>query len=112
MNIETTGRAALSPIRLGIAGLGLAGSFMIRAAVAHPRIALCAGMDPLSRPREAFGQRFNAPVYSDFHDLCRDPSVEAIYISSPHQFHATQAGESMVEGQHVLVETPVALGVR
>ena len=57
MNIETTGRAVLPPIRLGIAGLGLAGSFMIRAAVAHPRIALCAGMDPLSHPREAFGIR-------------------------------------------------------
>src|SRR5262249_50779990 len=64
MSIETTGRGALPPIRLGIAGLGLAGSFMIRAAVAHPRIALCAAMDPLPRPREAFGQQFNAPVYS------------------------------------------------
>jgi len=32
MNIETTAHAAQPPIRLGIAGLGLAGSFMIRAA--------------------------------------------------------------------------------
>src|SRR5262249_40747668 len=109
MNIETTGRAALPPIRLGIAGLGLAGSFMIRAALAHPRIALCAGMDPLSHPREAFGQQFNAPVYSDFHELCRDPSVEAIYISSPNRFHASQAIEAMEEGKHVLVEKPLAL---
>ena len=109
MNIETTGRAALPPIRLGIAGLGLAGSFMIRAALAHPRIALCAGMDPLSHPREAFAQQFNAPVYSDFHELCRDPSVEAIYISSPHRFHASQAIEAMKEGKHVLVEKPLAL---
>jgi phthalate 4,5-cis-dihydrodiol dehydrogenase len=109
MNIETTAHAAQPPIRLGIAGLGLAGSFMIRAAVAHPRIALCAGMDPLSRPREAFAHQFDAPVYSDFHDLCRNPSVEAIYISSPHRFHASQAVEAMEQGKHVLVEKPLAL---
>jgi len=66
-------------------------------------------MDPLSHPREAFGRQFNAPVYSDFHELCRDPSVEAIYISSPHRFHASQAIEAMEEGKHVLVEKPLAL---
>jgi len=109
MNIETTAHAAQPPIRLGIAGLGLAGSFMIRAAVAHPRIALCAGMDPLPRPREAFAQQFNAPVYSNFHDLCRDQSVEAIYIASPHRFHASQAVEAMEQAKHVLVEKPLAL---
>jgi phthalate 4,5-cis-dihydrodiol dehydrogenase len=109
MNIETTAHAAQPPIRLGIAGLGLAGSFMIRAAVAHPGIALSAGMDPLPRPRDAFARQFDAQVYSDFHDLCRDRSVEAIYISSPHRFHATQAVEAMEQGKHVLVEKPLAL---
>lgn len=109
MNIETTAHAAQPPIRLGIAGLGLAGSFMIRAAVAHSGIALCAGMDPLPRPREAFARQFDAQVYSDFHELCRDPSVEAIYISSPHRFHASQAVEAMEQGKHVLVEKPLAL---
>jgi phthalate 4,5-cis-dihydrodiol dehydrogenase len=66
-------------------------------------------MDPLPRPREAFARQFDAKVYSDFHDLCRDPSVEAIYISSPHRFHASQAVEAMKHGKHVLVEKPLAL---
>ena len=109
MRIDTTARAALPPIRLGIAGLGLAGAFMIRAAAAHPRISLSAAMDPLPRPREAFARQFNAKVYAAFHDLCRDPSVEAIYISSPHRFHASQAVEAMEHGKHVLVEKPLAL---
>jgi phthalate 4,5-cis-dihydrodiol dehydrogenase len=109
MNIDTTARAAQPPIRLGIAGLGLAGAFMIRAAVTHPRIALCAAMDPLPHPREAFAHQFDAAVYSDFHDLCQDPSAEAIYISSPHRFHASQAVQAMEQGKHVLVEKPLAL---
>jgi phthalate 4,5-cis-dihydrodiol dehydrogenase len=109
MSIDITACAAQPPLRLGIAGLGLAGAFIIRAATVDPRIALCAAMDPLPRPREAFARQFDAKVYSDFHDLCRDPSVEAIYISSPHRFHATQAVEAMEQGKAVLVEKPLAL---
>jgi len=109
MDIDTPAHAALPPIRLGIAGLGLAGAFMIRAAAAHPGFALRAAMDPLARPREAFAHQFDAAVYSDFHDLCRDPSIEAIYIASPHRFHASQAVEAMEQGKHVLVEKPLAL---
>lgn len=96
-------------LRLGIAGLGLAGAFMIRAAAAHPYIELCAGMDPLPRPRDAFARQFGAKAYEDFEALCRDTSVEAVYIASPHRFHAAQAIEAMEQGKHVLVEKPLAL---
>jgi phthalate 4,5-cis-dihydrodiol dehydrogenase len=106
---DTADCAAQPALRMGIAGLGLAGAFMIRAATIHPRIQLCAGMDPLERPRDAFAQRFGANVYADFRELCRDRSVEAIYIASPHRFHALQAIEAMEHDKHVLVEKPLAL---
>jgi phthalate 4,5-cis-dihydrodiol dehydrogenase len=109
--VDVPESVALEPLRLGIAGLGLAGAFMIRAAAVHPDIRLCAGMDPLPRPREAFARRFGANVYADFHELCRDPSVEAIYIASPHRFHSAQAVEAMEHGKHVLVEKPLALTI-
>jgi phthalate 4,5-cis-dihydrodiol dehydrogenase len=82
---------------------------MIRAAAVHPRIQLCAGMDPLSRPRQAFAQQFRAKVYAEFEELCGDSSIEAIYIASPHCFHAAQAIAAMEHGKHVLVEKPLAL---
>lgn len=97
------------PIRLGIAGLGLAGAFMIRAAKIDPRIVLCAGADPLPRPREAFARDFGATVHADFRGLCEDEFVEAIYIASPHQLHAQQAIEALAHGKHVIVEKPLAL---
>lgn len=97
------------PIGLGIAGLGLAGSMMIRAAAVHPGIALCAGADPLPRPREAFARDFGARAHAGFDGLCADPAVEAIYIASPHQFHAEQAVMALDHGKHVLVEKPLAL---
>jgi phthalate 4,5-cis-dihydrodiol dehydrogenase len=98
-----------APIRLGIAGLGLAGAFMIRAAAAYPRIALCAAMDPLEHRRQAFARDFGARTYEHFEDLCSDPSIEAIYIASPHRYHARQAVEALQHGKHVLVEKPLAL---
>jgi phthalate 4,5-cis-dihydrodiol dehydrogenase len=105
---DAAGNAA-NPLRLGIAGLGLAGAFMIRAAAVDPRIALCAAMDPLPDPRRAFAARFGATAYAEFEDFCRDDSIEAIYIASPHRFHAEQAISAMEHGKHVLVEKPLAL---
>jgi phthalate 4,5-cis-dihydrodiol dehydrogenase len=96
-------------IRLGIAGLGLAGAFMIRAAAMHPRIVLAGAADPLPRPRAAFERNFKVKSYEDFKDLCADPTIEAIYIASPHEFHAAQAVAALEHGKHVLVEKPLAL---
>jgi phthalate 4,5-cis-dihydrodiol dehydrogenase len=111
MTRENHTRAAHPPLRLGIAGLGVAGAFMIRAAAVHPHIRLCAAMDPLPRPRQAFAQQFGANLYADFQELCRDTSIEAIYIASPHRFHALQAIAAMEHGKHVLVEKPLALSL-
>jgi phthalate 4,5-cis-dihydrodiol dehydrogenase len=97
------------PLRLGIAGLGLAGAMMIRAAVVHPRVRLVAGADPLLRPRQAFARDFGAATHADFAALCADPDVEAIYIASPHEYHAEQAIMALAHGKHVLVEKPMAL---
>lgn len=85
---------------------------MIRAAAIHPRIALTAAMDPLPGPREAFARDFGAKVYSDFKALCGDPTIEAIYIASPHRFHAPQAVMALEHGKHVLVEKPMALTLK
>lgn len=106
---KTANPKEANAIRLGIAGLGLAGAFMIRASVVHPQIMLAAGMDPLPRPRAVFERDFSARTYEHFEDLCQDPSVEAIYIASPHEFHAAQAIAALTHGKHVIVEKPLAL---
>lgn len=100
---------ASEPVALGIAGLGMAGAFMIRAAVVHPGIRIVAAADPLPRPREAFQRKFGARVYENFDDLCRDAAVEAIYIATPHALHPDQTITAMRYGKHVVVEKPLAL---
>ena len=61
---------------------------MVRAAAAHPGVKLVAAAEPHAEPRAAFARDFNAPSYADLGELCDDPAVEAVYIATPHQFHA------------------------
>ena len=98
-----------SPIRLGIAGLGMAGAVMVHAARAHPDIMLAGAADPNAAPREAFARDINAPVHADLRALCDDQAVEAIYIATPHQFHAPHAIMAAEAGKHIIVEKPLAL---
>jgi phthalate 4,5-cis-dihydrodiol dehydrogenase len=97
------------PLALGVIGLGMAGAVMVRAAARHPGVVLTAAAEPHAAPREAFGRDFNARTYADARALCEDAAVEAVYIATPHQFHAEQAVAAAECGKHVILEKPMAL---
>ena len=97
------------PIHLGIAGLGMAGAVMVRAAAAHPGVVLTAAADPHAAPRQAFARDFNAAAYADVAELCADPAVEVVYIATPHQYHAEHTALAARHGKHVILEKPMAL---
>jgi phthalate 4,5-cis-dihydrodiol dehydrogenase len=94
---------------LGVIGLGMAGAVMVRAAARHPGTVLTAAADPQPGPREAFGRDFNARTYADARALCEDPAVEAVYIATPHQFHAEHAVMAAERGKHIILEKPMGL---
>jgi phthalate 4,5-cis-dihydrodiol dehydrogenase len=97
------------PIGLGIVGLGMAGAVMVRAAARHQSFRLAAAADPHAAPRAAFGWDFDAKTYADIRGLCDDPAVEAVYIATPHQFHAEHASLAAAAGKHIVLEKPMAL---
>jgi phthalate 4,5-cis-dihydrodiol dehydrogenase len=101
--------AGAAPIGLGIVGLGMAGAVMVRAAARHPGFRLAAAADPHAAPRAAFGWDYNANTYPDIRALCDDPAVEAVYIATPHQFHAQHAAIAAAAGKHIILEKPMAL---
>ncbi|WP_439590647.1 Gfo/Idh/MocA family protein [Hydrogenophaga sp.] len=98
-----------SAVRLGIGGLGLAGTLMVRAASLAPGIQLVAAADTREAPRAAFARDFGVPTYADLEQLCKDPDVEAVYVGTPHQFHAEHAVMAASHGKHVVIEKPMAL---
>src|SRR4051794_4183575 len=62
---------------------------------------------------ERFGAEFDVPRrHSSYEALCADPSVDAIYISTPHPGHHEATLLAISHGKAVLVEKPFAMDVR
>jgi phthalate 4,5-cis-dihydrodiol dehydrogenase len=98
-------------LRLGVVGLGRAFTLMLPTLVHDKRIQLVGAVDPIAAARAQFASDFGAPVYESIDALCANPDVEAVYIASPHQFHAEHVCLAAAKGKHVLVEKPMALSI-
>ena len=98
-------------LRLGVVGLGRGFMLMLPTLAQHPRVELVAAADPREKARAHFAADFDARTYASVGELCRDPSVEAVYIATPHQFHVDHVTEAARAGKHVLVEKPMALNL-
>lgn len=98
-------------LRLGVVGLGRAASGMLPSLQAHPRIALTAAADPNPAARERFERDFGGRAFADTETLCAAGIADAIYIASPHQFHAEAVVLAARYAMHAVVEKPMALTV-
>lgn len=97
-------------LRIGVAGLGRAFSIMLPA-FASPKVEIVAGADPRAEARDRFASEFKARAFATVDEMCADPAVEAIYISTPHQFHKDNVASAARHKKHVLVEKPMALTI-
>lgn len=98
-------------LRLGVAGLGRAFSVMLPTFTGDPRVALVAAADTRAEARRRFAADFAANSYATVDQLCEDPAVDAVYIATPHQFHAQHAVIAARHGKHLLIEKPIALNL-
>jgi phthalate 4,5-cis-dihydrodiol dehydrogenase len=98
-------------IRLGIIGLGRAFTLMLPTFVNDSRIALAGAADPRPEARRRFESDFGVRAHETIDPLCADPSIDAIYVASPHQFHCEHATAAARAGKHALVEKPMALSL-
>ena len=96
-------------LRLGVAGLGRGFMLMLPTFHGHPLVELVAAADPRAESRDQFVKDFGGRSYAQFDALCDDPDVDAIYIATPHQFHAGHVVAASRRGKHAMVEKPMAL---
>jgi phthalate 4,5-cis-dihydrodiol dehydrogenase len=96
-------------MRIGIAGLGLAGRSLLPAIDAHPSVTLAAGADELPAVRDAFAGEYGVPVYASVEALASAPDVDAVYVATPTDLHAAHVEAVAAAGKHILVEKPMTI---
>lgn len=96
-------------LRVGVAGLGRAFTVMLPTFTGDPRVKLVAAADTRAEARQRFAADFGAKSYATVEELCADPAVEAVYVATPHQYHAQHAVLGAQHGKHLLIEKPIAL---
>jgi phthalate 4,5-cis-dihydrodiol dehydrogenase len=99
------------PLRIGIVGLGRAFTIMLPTFLHDPRVRLVGATDPIASARAQFESDFGAPAYDSIEALCAARDVQAVYVATPHQFHADHVCIAAAFGKHVLVEKPMAIAL-
>lgn len=95
-------------IFLGVAGLGRAFTLMAPTLTRDPRVRLTAAADPRAEARKCFERDFGGKSYETVESLCADPSINAVYVATPHEMHAGHVLAAARAGKAVLVEKPIA----
>ena len=99
----------MKKLKIGIAGLGRAFAVMVPT-FRDPRIEVVAATDPRPEALRQFERDFGGQPCSSMEELCAS-DVDAVYIATPHQFHARQSEMAFSFKKHVLVEKPMALSL-
>lgn len=96
-------------IRWGILGPGtIARTFA--AALPHSETGQLVAIGTRDPERPGLAKDFpGARVHAGYEALLADRQVEAVYIATPHPFHAEWAIRALEAGKHVLVEKPMGL---
>ena len=92
-------------LRLAVLGLGRGAVLTVPALAAHPEIEIVAACDPNPAALAGFGQ----PGFASAAELFDWGRFDAVYIASPHEFHAEHAVMAARAGKHALVEKPMAV---
>ena len=92
------------PLRWGILGTGgIAHTFAAALAARTRQRVVAVGSRTLARA-EAFGVEVGARGYGSYAALVADPSVDVVYVATPHSAHREDALLALAAGKPVLVE--------
>jgi len=109
---QTAGdKRPIKPIKLGMAGLGIGGGMILKAAERMPEVDIFAAADVRKSALDAFQGRYEGRVYDSVEALCADPDIEVVWVATPNHMHAEHVVMAANHGKHVVSEKPMALNV-
>ncbi len=100
-------------MKIGIIGLGRISHKMADAINLTEGAELWAAGSRDIKKAEAFAMQHGAKrAYGSYEELCADPELDAVYISTPHGRHYEDAMLALKHGKHVLCEKAMTLNAR
>ncbi len=101
------------PLRWGILGTGAIAAKFTKELLSSRTGRLVAIGSRTPDAAQRFGRDFlpDTPIsrHGSYDELLADPAVQAIYISTPHPYHARWSIRAAMAGKHILCEKPLAL---
>lgn len=104
----------MEKVKLGIIGIGgICNSSHIPAYLKDKRVEVVGLCDIIEeRAQKAKSKHFhNAKVYTDYRELLKDETIDAIDICTPNYWHSKIAVDAFAAGKHVFSEKPDAVSV-
>jgi len=98
-------------IRIGILGLGPAGTALVPQIDADPRFVFVAGCDPRPGAFAGYSARPALRQYTDLATFLADPAIDVVYVATPTPLHAAHTCAALGAGKHVVCEKPMAVTV-
>jgi myo-inositol 2-dehydrogenase / D-chiro-inositol 1-dehydrogenase len=99
------------PVRVGIIGSQFQADCHATAiSMIAEDMSVVAVASPTGAHAQAFAERFKVPaVYSDYRELAKDATVEAVSITAPNALHCEMAVAMAEAGKHVICEKPLCV---
>jgi predicted dehydrogenase len=96
-------------LRIGFAGLGMGAARIMQEIAELDFVEIVAGADLREGALATFRSRYSGDAYTSIDAMCKNPNVEAVYVATPHEYHAEHAIIAMNNQKHVIVEKPMAV---
>jgi predicted dehydrogenase len=95
-------------LKVGVVGAGLFGQVHLNAYAQHPAAELALVCDLSEERRQNVESKFGARTCSDYLEIARDETIEAVSVVTPDFMHREIVTAMLEAGKHVLVEKPLA----
>ena len=100
----------MSPVRLGLVGLGVIGQIHLKMGAGLHDAAFTAVCDVRDELVRDTAQQFNiAKTYTDADELFADKDIDGVVLALPANLRTDLALRAFAQGKHVLTEKPVAM---
>lgn len=109
-------------INLAFIGLGRQGIYLVDSFMKFDNVNIVAGCDVYKVKRTRFENKINAyyqnkgiensvKVVEDYHDILKDPKVDAVVIASPDHWHALMAIDACNAKKDIYLEKPLTFTI-